>query len=210
MSEPHIIGQQPCVAFVKDVVIEMRQESTLGFEIFDDNKSLFETKVCRMGFDADAIEHEDVEITQAVHRGGRDGLEVSRVRKIVKSIGDNGQFAVGDLQRRDYEVFANTERRIGLNGVRYQLWQAAAKMRWLKYVLKYPPQVGPGYIICVNTHRTIAKIQRPNIVKAKNVIDMAMRKQYGIKVANVSPKGLLTEIDRGVDKYPRVEMLDEN
>ncbi len=65
-----------------------------------------------------------------------DEIQIGRVGEIVEAIGDDGQFAVNDFERRDEQIFAETKRRVFLDGVRNQLRQAAADVRRLKNILE--------------------------------------------------------------------------
>jgi len=56
----------------------------------------------------------------------------------------------------------------------------------------------------------MSKIQRTNVVKPKNVIDMAMGYQDGVKKLDICTECLLAEINGRVDKDFFVIVLDED
>ena len=66
MREPNIIRQQTRIAFVKDVVIQMREKRTSWPEVCNDGQSLFETEMGRVRFYADAVQYQNVKIAKAV------------------------------------------------------------------------------------------------------------------------------------------------
>src|SRR5688572_6387324 len=94
--------------------------------------------------------------------------------------------------------------------MRDQLGQAAAEMRRLKHILKDPAKIGPGDLIRVDTHSTIAKIQRPNIVESEDMIDMTVGDEDRIEPIDLRPQSLLTEIDRRIYENFRFVMLNED
>jgi hypothetical protein len=78
--------------------------------------------------------------------------------------------------------------------VRYQLRQSAAVVGRLKDVLKNPSEIDPRDLVRKYRHRSVAKIERPDIVQAKDMIDMTMRDQHRIKPADVRPQSLLAKV----------------
>ena len=83
-------------------------------------------------------------------------------------------------------------------------------MRRLENVLKDPPKVDPRNFISIDAHRTISKIQGPNVVQSKNMIDVAMCYQHGVKPIDLSPESLLPKINRSIDKNFLMVMLDQD
>ena len=138
-----------------------------------------------MRFYADAVEDQNVKVAEAVHRGGRDDLEIGGVGKIVKSVGDHGKFAVRHLERGYFQIVADAECGSRLDRVRYELRQAAAEMSWIEDVLEYATKVGPSNLVRINAHRAVAKIQLTNIVKPKNVVNVTMRDENCVKMADL-------------------------
>jgi hypothetical protein len=101
---------------------------------------------------------------------------------------------VNDLERHYLKIVADAKRRFMNDRVRYELWQAATEVRRIKNVLEDSPQIDPRRFVCINAHRPVAKIQRPNIIEAKNVIDVAVRNQNRVEVTNAGSQRLLTKI----------------
>ena len=163
----------------------------------------------RMGFDTDAVQYENIEIAKPVHRCGWYHLEIGGVGKIVKPVGDDRQFAVYHFERSDLKIVADTERRIWCDRVRHKLRQAAAEMCRVKDVLKDTPQIDPGDLVCIDAHRPVPKIERANVVEPKHMIDVAMRYQYSVEVADLCTESLLAKIYRGIDEDLFVAMLDQ-
>ena len=147
-----------------------------------------------MGFQADAVEDENVEVAEAVHSVGGDSFEIGGVGEIVESVGDDGELAVDYLERRYLDLFADAKRRIMHDRVRDQLRQPAAEMGGLKDVLEDTPKVDPRDLVREDRHCTEAKVQRPYIVEPEYVIDVAMRDQHRIQPSDLCPQRLLPEI----------------
>src|SRR5258708_24904889 len=103
----------------------MREIGAVWFQVFDDLEGFFEAEVRRVGTDADAIEHKNVEIAKSVHRRRRNNFQIGRISEIVKAIGDYGQLAVNHLNRRDLDV-AYAKWSVWLDRVRDKLRQSAA------------------------------------------------------------------------------------
>lgn len=57
-----IRGQQFRIAGVEDVVVEVSKERAFRLEVGDVCEGFFETEMCGVRFDADAVEHEHIEI----------------------------------------------------------------------------------------------------------------------------------------------------
>ena len=162
-----------------------------------------------MGLEPDAVEHEDVEVAEAVHRIGRDGLEVCGVGEVVEAVRDDGEFAVDNLERRHLDL-TDAKWRIVNDRVRDQLRQSSAEMRRLEDVLEDAPEVDPRDLVREDRHRAVTEIQRPNIIKPEDVIDVAVRDQNRIELANISPKRLLAKIAGCIDEDRLARVLDQD
>ena len=138
-----------------------------------------------MRIQAHAIEDENVEALKAGDRFVGDKIQIGCVGEIIEAIRDHGQLAVDDLERRDLDI-ADAKRRMVVNRMRDELRQAAAEVRWFENVLKDAAKIDPRDLVREDRHRTVSKIQRPNIVEAEYVVDVAMRDQHGIDFSNVS------------------------
>ena len=93
--------------------------------------------------------------------------------------------------------------------MRDQLRQTAAKVRRFKNVLKDPTEIDPCDAVRKDWHRTEAEIQRPYVVQAKNVIDVAVRYEDRVETSYPRTQRLLAKVDRGIDEYLLVVMLDQ-
>jgi hypothetical protein len=92
--------------------------------------------------------------------------------------------------------------------MRDNLRQAAAKMRGLEDVCEDAADVDPGSLIGIETQCAMAKIQRPNVVEAEDVISMTMSHQHRIEVFQSVTQGLLAEIRRSINDYGLTRVLD--
>ena len=73
-------------------------------------------------------------------------------------------------------------------------------MRRLKDISENATKVSPGDVVGIDAHCSVAKIQRADVVEAENMIDVAMRDQNGVEMADLCPQGLLAKVDRCIDK----------
>lgn len=92
--------------------------------------------------------------------------------------------------------------------VRYQLRQATADVGWLEDVLKNAVKIGPGDCVRKYRHRSVAEIQRTNVVQPENMIDMTVRYQHRIDLSDIRPQCLLAKIYRCIDKNCFPGVLD--
>lgn len=209
VGEFDVVGQRAGLAGVEDVVVEVGKISLPRLEVLNVTESLFEVEMRRVRLDADAVEHQNIKPAEPVKRFLGDGLEVGGVGKIIEPIGDHRQLAVDDLKRRHLDL-ADTERRAVEDRMRDKLRKPAAQMGRLKNVLKYPAKVGPGDVIGKDRHWAVAKIERPDVIKAKDMIDVAMRYQHGIEPPDICSQGLLAKVRRGVNKDRNALVFDQN
>src|ERR1051325_7384688 len=110
---------------MKNVVIEMDEESAFWFEVLDQGERFAETEMCRMRLDAHAVERMDIEISQTVFGFVRHHFQIRRVCKIVEAIRDDRKLAVDHLERRHLNVAPDAEGRVVRHEMRDQLWQSA-------------------------------------------------------------------------------------
>jgi hypothetical protein len=83
-------------------------------------------------------------------------------------------------------------------------------MRGFEDVFKDPPKVGPRDLIRINTHRSVSKIERTYVVEPKDVINVTVSNQNGVKIFDLCAKSLLAKIDRGINKDLFVLVLDQD
>jgi hypothetical protein len=81
---------------------------------------------------------------------------------------------------------------------------------WLKDVFEDSSNVYPCAIVCINSQRSVAKVQGTNVVETKNVIGVAMSYQHAIQPLQTEPQRLLTKIRRGINEYSLTIMFDED
>lgn len=94
--------------------------------------------------------------------------------------------------------------------MRDELRQSAAKVVRFENVFENAAKIDPRDLVRKYRHRTVAEIERANIVQSKHVVDVAMGDQDGIELAYVRPKSLLPKIARGVDQDSFSGMLDQD
>src|SRR5205807_8179063 len=114
----------------------------------------------RMFFESQTVEDQYIEATQSVDCRRRNLAQVGRVSKIIEAISDDRKPAVNYFERRYLQIATKTKRRAGNHCVRDDLWQAAAKVRWLENVLKNAANITPSALSRVETTRDVPKIQR--------------------------------------------------
>ena len=194
---------------MQDIVIQVREKCAAGFDLLDIFERFVETEMGRMRFDAYAVKYENVESLHRFDRCVGNEIEIGSVRKIIEPIRDHGELAVDDFERRDLEIFANAKWSVRVNGVRDQLRQSAAEVGGPEDVLEDALQIDPCDVVREDRHRSVSKIQWANIVQAKDVIDVAVRYEHGVKPFYFCPQRLLPEVDGCIDENFFVFMLDE-
>lgn len=90
VCEFDIVGQKPRIARMQNVVIKMRQISTLRLKLFNDRKGFLEMQMRRMRLDPDAIQHQNLQIAKSIHGILRNRFQVGGIGKIIESIGYHG------------------------------------------------------------------------------------------------------------------------
>ena len=193
-------GQKLRVARIHDIVIQVREKRTAWFDPIDVLESFVEPKMRRVRLDPHAVEDENIEALQSFDRFVRYKVEIRSVCKIVEPVSDDGKLPVYYFERRNFESVTDTKSRTWIDGVRYQLRKPAAEMCWLEYVLEDSAEIHPRNFIGVDAHRPVTEVQRPDVVQAEDVIDMAMRYQNGVEALDLRPESLLPEIDRRIDE----------
>ena len=93
--------------------------------------------------------------------------------------------------------------------VRDELRQPAAEMRRLEDVLEDAPKVDPRDLVREDRHRTVAEVQGTYIVEPEDVIDVAVRDEDRVDVADIGSKRLLPKIARCIDEDGLPGVLDE-
>ena len=81
-----------------------------------------------------------------------------------------------------------------------QLRESTAEVCGLENIFENTLQVGPRDVVCVDAHRTVAKIQGTNIVEPKDVIRMAVCNQDCIEMFQAVAQSLLPEVGRSIDE----------
>src|SRR5438067_11292538 len=135
-----------------------------------------------VGTNTQTVEHQHFQIAQPFDRRRRNLVQISRIGKVVEAISNHGQAAVNNFEWGYFEMAADAKRRAIHDGVRDNLWQAAAEMRRLEHVLKNSADVFPGTFVCVKAERAVTKIERPNVIKSENVIGVTMGDEYCVEM----------------------------
>ncbi len=209
VGEFDVVGQRARLAGVEDIVVQVGKVGLPRHEFFDVGEGFLEVQMRRVWLNADAVKHQNIKPAEPIKRLRRNGLQVGRVGEIVKAISDHRKLAVDDLKRRHLDL-ADAKGRTRKDRVRDKLRQPAAQVGRLKNVLKNATKVDPGDLIREDRHRPVAKIQRPDVIKAEDVIDVAVSDEHRIELADICPQCLLAEIRRGIDEDRLPFMLDED
>src|SRR6185503_20023616 len=154
----------------------------------------------RVFFDAQTVEHEDVEPAHQLQCLFRNLAQVGGVSEVVKTIGRHRQTPVDYYEGRHNQIFGEAKRSTRFNCVRYHLGQPATEMRRLEDIFEDAIDVDPGAFIGVKAERAVAKIQRTNIVEPEDVVRMAVRNQDRIQTLQAVAQGLLPEVGRSIDE----------
>src|SRR5437660_6643190 len=189
---------------------DMREVGSFGFQLFDVFQRAFQPQMRCMWANAQTIEHQYFQITQAFHRSGRDLTQIRRVCEIIKAVSDHRQAAMNYFEGCDLQIAAEAKRRARNDGVGNNLWQPTAKMRRLKDVTEDAPNVDPGAFICVETQRAMTKVERPNVVEPKDVIGMTVRDHDGVEMLQSITQSLLAKVSRGIDDHGLAGMFDQH
>src|SRR5215212_10822976 len=102
-------GQQLGVAGVFDVVCDVREVGAARAQLFDVGERALQPEVRRVRGEAQAVEHEHVQVAQQFERAGRYLAQVGRVGEVVEAVGDDGQPPVDDLDGRHFKAGAEAE-----------------------------------------------------------------------------------------------------
>src|SRR5690606_17905784 len=108
------------------------------------------------------------------------------------------------------EVYANIERCLRNDRVRDQLRKPSAKMRRFKNVLEDPAKIDPRNIVSEYRHRTVSKIQRANVVKPEDVVNVAVSYQDGVEIIHPGAQGLRPKGRRGIDQNSTSRVFDQH
>jgi hypothetical protein len=90
------------------------------------------------------------------------------------------------------------------------LRQAAAKVRGLEDVFEDTFDIDPGTFIRVDAERTEAKVQRPDVIKTKDVIRMTVSDQNCVEMLQAVAQSLLTKVGGCVDQHSATGMFDND
>src|SRR5882724_470814 len=99
----------------------MDKKCALGSELLYDRERFLEAKMRGVRLDANTIESEYIETAQPFLRFLRHDLEIRDVCEVVKTICDDRQLAVNDLERRHFNIRPDAKGRARHHRMRYQL-----------------------------------------------------------------------------------------
>src|SRR6266478_6808813 len=132
---------------------DMREISAPRLQLFNVFKRAFQPQMSFVRANAQTVEHQHFQITQAFNGCRRNLTQIGGVGKVVEAISNHGQAAVNNFKGSYLDISADAKRRAVHNCMRHNLWQATAEMRRLKDVLENSPDVFPGAFVCVKTER---------------------------------------------------------
>ena len=101
---------------------------------------------------------------------------------------------MNDFKRCDLEFLAEAKGRARYDDVWNYLRQATTEMRRLKDVFEDAFDIDPSTLIRIDTERAEAKVQRPDVIKAKDMICVAVCDEHRIELLKTIAKCLLTKI----------------
>jgi len=183
-----------------DVVSDMSKERSARLQLIDVRERFINPQVRRMFPKAQAIQNECVQPLQSFDGRGRNLAEIRQVSKIVEAICHYRQTAMNHFERRDLQLFPDTETRTRRNDVRDYFRQTTTKMRWFKDVLEDAFDIDPGTLVRVNTERAKTKVQRPDVIKTKNMIGMTVSNENSVELFKTEAQGLLAKVCRRIDQ----------
>jgi hypothetical protein len=193
-----------------NVVGNMSKESPARFQFIDVLKRLFNPKVRRMFPEAQAVKHKHVEVAQRVECLTRNLAEIRKIRKIVKAISHYRQATMNNFERRYLQFVPDAEACPGNDSIWNHIRQAATKMRWLEDVFEDAFNINPGALIGADVKRAKAKVQRPDVIKTKDVVGVAMSDQNSVEMFQSETQRLLPEIGRSVNEDCPTAMFDDD
>src|SRR6266511_2008840 len=97
------IRQQFRIALELHHMRDVREVGSFGLQFFDVLQRPFQPQMRRMRANAQTIEHQYFQITQAFYRRWRYFAQIRRVRKIVEAVSDYRQPPVNYFERRDLQ-----------------------------------------------------------------------------------------------------------
>src|SRR5882672_4979963 len=156
----------------------VREIGAPRFDELNVAERLLKPEMCRVLLEAQTVEHQQIKTLQRLNRGRRNLAQIRGVGKIVEAVSDHRQPSMDHFQWRHGQISADTKWRTSKDRVRYHQRQPAAKVCWFEDVFEDAPDVWPCPLVGINSHCTIAKIQRPNVVQAKDVIGMTVSYQH--------------------------------
>src|SRR5437870_1742915 len=112
------------------------------------------------------------------------------------------------FERCDLQIAVEAKRSARNDGVRNNLRQPSAKMSGLKGVTEDAANVDPGAFVRVETQRAMTKVERTDVVEAKDVIGMTVRYQHGVEMLQPITQRLLAKVSRGIDDHSLPGMFD--
>src|SRR2546421_8159578 len=111
-----------------------------------------------MRANAQAVEHQHLQIAQAFNGCRRNLTQISCVGKVVEAIRNHGQAAVNNFKWRYFEILADAKRCAVDDRMRHNLRQATAEMRGLKDVLKNSADAFPGPFFGIEPKDAVTKV----------------------------------------------------
>src|ERR1051325_2734127 len=193
-----------------DVVGDVSKESPPRLQLIDILERLINPQMCWMFSETQTIEYEHVQTLQRVDRRRRNLAEIRQVSKVVKTISHHRQATMNHFQRRDLQLVPNTKTRTVRDNVCEHFGQTATVVRRLEDVLEDAFDIHPRAFIRVDPERAKTKVQRPNVVKTKNVIGVTMRDEHGVEMLQPEAQRLLSKVGRRIDEKRAAAVLDDD
>ncbi len=181
----------------------MGEEGSAGLEFLDISQRAFEMGVAWMRLTSESIEDEDVQILKQRYAFGRDVAHVGEVGCGAEAIAGDGLVAVRDgnpLKACTEEIDPGSGRAF-IEGMDGDACGCGVAFAGAEGVVEDSREGLRGFFIRVERQVLFQpEAERPQIVKTKNVVGVAMGIKNGVDVTNVLADGLCVEVRTGIDE----------
>src|SRR5262249_15291665 len=191
---------------VLDVVRYVRQQCLAWFESANVFESLLQIHVCRMAFEPERIDYEQVEMHQPAAGFLGNQVAVGYIREAADPESADLQPSVD--HRQCFHVRSEKIEQT-LDPMRDDSGQAWILGR-LKSVGVHALQAHPGGLGCVTRNRAGSEHERPGIVQAKTVIGVRVGEQNCVQLLEPNSEGLLSEIGGRINQDVVSAVLNQN
>ena len=182
---------------VGKLVSDVREPGAARLEFVDEGETLFDGLVHGMGNIAEGVDDEVVEVFEEGYGGFGEAAEIGEIRGAAKAEAEHVHFAVDERHGND----GNAEKlERAFDFVKDDAGNGAERRPGVKDVGKGAADDAEGFLGAVNRHRdALADVERANVVKALDVIGVAVGEKNGFEVIEAGGEGLGAKIGGGVN-----------